>query len=74
MNKETTQFLIKKAGGPYQVAKLITEQFGKITPQAISQWEMVPPRRAVQIETVTKGRVTKHDLRPDLFGENKNVA
>jgi DNA-binding transcriptional regulator YdaS (Cro superfamily) len=39
-----------------------------ITPAAISQWVRVPYRRALQIEARTAGRVTREELRPDLFG------
>jgi DNA-binding transcriptional regulator YdaS (Cro superfamily) len=39
-----------------------------ITPSAISQWVRVPYRRALQIEARTAGRVTRAELRPDLFG------
>jgi len=41
-----------------------------ITPSAISQWmkkQRVPLRRAVQIEALTGGQVTKEELRPDVF-------
>jgi DNA-binding transcriptional regulator YdaS (Cro superfamily) len=39
-----------------------------ISPSAISQWVRVPYRRALQIEARTAGRVTREELRPDLFG------
>jgi DNA-binding transcriptional regulator YdaS (Cro superfamily) len=39
-----------------------------ISPSAISQWVQVPYRRALQIEARTAGRVTRQELRPDLFG------
>ena len=39
-----------------------------ISPSAISQWVRVPYRRALQIEARTAGRVTRAELRPDLFG------
>ena len=39
-----------------------------ITPAAISQWVKVPYRRALQIEARTAGRVTRAEMRPDLFG------
>jgi DNA-binding transcriptional regulator YdaS (Cro superfamily) len=39
-----------------------------ITPSAISQWVRVPFRRALQIEARTAGKVTREELRPDLFG------
>jgi len=41
-----------------------------ITPSAISQWKIknrVPLRRALQIEALTGGQVTKEELRPDVF-------
>lgn len=41
-----------------------------ITAAAVSQWrEIVPPRRAIQIEQKTNGRVTRYDIRPDHFGQ-----
>ena len=43
-----------------------------MTPQFLSQIERgerpVPPRYAIAIEKATKGAVTTHDLRPDIFG------
>ena len=38
-----------------------------ITQSAISQWVRVPYRRALQIEARTAGKVTREELRPDLF-------
>ena len=52
------------AGGRYaDLARLLG-----ITPAAVSQWVRVPYRRALQIEARTAGRVTREELRPDLFG------
>ena len=52
------------AGGRYSdLARLLD-----ITPSAISQWVKVPYRRALQIEARTAGRVTRAEIRPDLFG------
>ena len=39
-----------------------------ISPSAISQWVRVPYRRALQMEARTQGRVTREELRPDVFG------
>lgn len=43
-----------------------------VTPQAVSQWvngrRPVPPRFSRQIEEATGGKVTCHDLHPDIFG------
>lgn len=42
-----------------------------VSPQAVSQWvkgqRPVPPRIALQIELLTG--VSRHSLRPDVFGE-----
>ena len=43
-------------------------RFLGISPSAISQWVRVPYRRALQIEARTAGRVTREELRPDVFG------
>ena len=40
-----------------------------ISPSAISQWARVPYGQALQIEARTRGRVTREELRPDVFGE-----
>ena len=41
---------------------------------AVRHWvngtRRVPAERCIQIETVTGGAVTRHELRPDLFAEN----
>src|SRR5258705_10841499 len=54
------------AGGTYSdLAKLLG-----ISQSAISQWikkQRVPLRRALQIEALTGGLVTKEELRPDVF-------
>lgn len=39
-----------------------------VTESAVSQWKRVPYQRAVEIEEKTGGRVTRHDMRPDVFG------
>lgn len=43
-----------------------------VTRQAMHQWmtgaELVAPSRALEIERLTGGKVTRPDLRPDLFG------
>jgi DNA-binding transcriptional regulator YdaS (Cro superfamily) len=37
-----------------------------ITHGAVSQWKKVPADRAVQVEEITG--VSRHELRPDVFG------
>lgn len=44
----------------------------KIRSPSISEWRKrgrVPVARCREIEGLTEGRVTRRDLRPDLFGE-----
>jgi DNA-binding transcriptional regulator YdaS (Cro superfamily) len=39
---------------------------------SISEWrkrEQVPAERCRDVEKVTRGQVTRHDLRPDLYSE-----
>ena len=54
---------IEKAGGATALAKSLN-----ITTQAISQWKKVPASRVLQVEAATLGAVTRHELRPDVFG------
>lgn len=40
-----------------------------ITASAVSRWNgRVPPARAIEIEALTRGRVTRYEIRPDHFG------
>lgn len=53
-------------GGQTALAKYLD-----VTPQAISDWVRkgrVPPARVLSIEKAVNGRVTRHELRPDVFG------
>lgn len=49
--------------GPARLAKAL----GSITPQAISQWKRVPADWVIRVETITG--LSRHELRPDVFGE-----
>lgn len=39
-----------------------------IKPQAVGQWEVCPPARVLRMEQMTGGKVSRHDLRPDIYG------
>jgi DNA-binding transcriptional regulator YdaS (Cro superfamily) len=41
-----------------------------VTKQAITQWRRrgVPPGKVLAVERLTGGKVSRHDLRPDVFG------
>lgn len=53
-------------------AALLTGAGSKATQALISQWEAgtvrIPVERMEAIEQVTEGKVTRHDLRADIFG------
>lgn len=57
---------IDKAGGVSKLADAIG-----LKPNVVSNWRLrkqVPAERCVAIEDATGGQVTRHDLRPDVFG------
>jgi DNA-binding transcriptional regulator YdaS (Cro superfamily) len=35
--------------------------------QAVSAWRRVPPERVLAVSLATEGKITCHELRPDLF-------
>ena len=47
----------------------LARQLG-VSTMTVSKWtrDGVPPHRALEIEKLTDGAVTRQDLRPDLFG------
>jgi DNA-binding transcriptional regulator YdaS (Cro superfamily) len=50
----------------------------KVSPMAVSKWvsgrSRITAERACEIEEVTRGAVTRYDLRPDIFGEPRQGA
>ena len=51
---------IKGAGGLIRLAASLG-----ISKQAVSQWDMVPPLRVLEVERISG--VPRHELRPDLY-------
>lgn len=35
--------------------------------QALYAWPRVPPKRVIAIEAATGGKVTRHEMRPDIY-------
>jgi DNA-binding transcriptional regulator YdaS (Cro superfamily) len=56
---------IKLAGGLTALGKKIGSK-----PQVVSNWRTrgIPPERCADIESATGGRITRQQLRPDIFG------
>ena len=63
-----TKKAIDCSGGPAALARIIKSQGGEITTQAISQWHKVPDKRVILVEKAAKQKVTRYQLRPDIFG------
>ena len=69
MTPENACIKAKEAGGgPTALAQAL----GGLTPQAVSQWRVIPPERALKVEEVTG--ISRHDLREDIFGPKPEVA
>jgi DNA-binding transcriptional regulator YdaS (Cro superfamily) len=51
---------IAAAGGPVAIAKLVG-----VSSQAVSQWERIPAKHCMAIETATG--IPCHEQRPDIF-------
>ena len=50
----------------------LARALGGITSQAISQWERVPAERVLDVERITG--ISRHELRPDIFGPKDEAA
>lgn len=62
MNKSPLDCAIEIVGGPAALARAIG-----VSPQAISQWKRAPIRRVLDIEKATGAKVTRSELRPDIY-------
>lgn len=40
-----------------------------IKPAAVNQWSRVPHERCLDLERLTEGKVTRYQMRPDIYGE-----
>lgn len=38
-----------------------------ITKGAVSQWTVIPAKHVLEVEKLTCGKVTRHELRPDRY-------
>jgi DNA-binding transcriptional regulator YdaS (Cro superfamily) len=67
---EALQQAIEQAGGPAELARFISDKYEPITKQAISGWDICPPRRTVQVAAAVRakgGQVSAQELRPDMY-------
>ena len=53
----------------------LARQLG-INPQSVQLWvkdKKVPAKRCIKIEELTGGKLTRYQLNPEIFGEDKNI-
>jgi DNA-binding transcriptional regulator YdaS (Cro superfamily) len=55
---------LRRAIQAVKTADVLATKLG-ITPQALSQWDRVPPLRVLDVERITG--VPRHELRPDIY-------
>lgn len=64
---------VAAAIGHFKTRTALAKALG-IERSAISQWKRVPVNdkhnRVLEIERLTNGAVTRHEMRPDLFGRS----
>lgn len=73
--KESLLIAVRTVGTQKKLADLLTKEMGHTFYQShVNKWihetEFIPSRVCKPIEKITKGKVKKHQLRPDLW-ENK---
>lgn len=69
MRDEALERAIDAAGGATKLADTIG-----VTRQAISQWDRCPAERVIAVERAAEKRVTRHELRPDLYPEETTAS
>lgn len=55
-------------GGQTELADKINRTQGQVSSWVVGR-RPVPPKHCIPIEAITKGAVTRFELRPDIFGE-----
>ena len=71
MEKTPIERVFDLLGGPSAIAKHFVDDNGKpIRPWAVSKWRKgVPADRVLKLEELTAGKVTRYELRPDIYGK-----
>jgi DNA-binding transcriptional regulator YdaS (Cro superfamily) len=67
--QEALKAAFEEAGGEAKLARSIG-----VTPQAVNQWDVAPPTRVLAIEEAVNAKITRHQLRPDIFGPDPRKA
>lgn len=72
MDTPTEQDALKRAIKEIGNATRLAGQLG-ISLQAVSQWKQAPPQHVLAIERATGGKVSRYELRPDIFGPSPDL-
>lgn len=64
MTEPAFKIAIRIAGGAAAVASEIG-----VTRAAVSNWTQCPATHVLALERLSQGRVSRHEIRPDVFGE-----
>jgi len=59
---EPVALAAREVGGIAELARRLS-----VRPQTFYQWKSVPAKRVLEIEAATEGKVTRHQMRPDLY-------
>ena len=69
-SRRALQKAVELAGGQAELARLIG---GKVRQAHIWNWlnrdQRIPAERAIQVEVAVERKVTREQLRPDIFGK-----
>jgi DNA-binding transcriptional regulator YdaS (Cro superfamily) len=61
--EEARNIAVFLAGGPKRVGEICG-----VRSQAVSQWLVIPPRRALKLSKAIKNQVTVQQMCPEVFG------
>ncbi|HMM73696.1 MAG TPA: Cro/CI family transcriptional regulator [Rhodocyclaceae bacterium] len=67
--REALQTAIRIAGGKSAAAEALG-----ISRQAIWKWDVAPIERVADLERLAKGKITRFELRPDIFGTQPGAS
>jgi DNA-binding transcriptional regulator YdaS (Cro superfamily) len=65
--------VVRKAGAAVGGIAKLAELMG-ISSVALYKWRQVPAARALELERLTNGAVTRHELRPDIYPDERSAA
>ncbi len=65
---EALETAIRIGGGPSAAASWLG-----VSRQALWKWREAPAHRVADLERLSRGKVSRHELRPDIFGAPQEV-